>query len=106
MGLKKSDLSSKCHVQIVSTSHSKVLVGIQERTALNQLKPNQARLIENSSKIKSNGYFCFTLANDSDEVITHGRMFAHDIGISEDPVTGYANGPLGAYLVEHPLVSI
>jgi PhzF family phenazine biosynthesis protein len=28
-------------------------------------------------------------------------MFAPAIGIAEDPVTGNANGPLGAYLVRH-----
>ena len=37
-------------------------------------------------------------------VLTHGRMFAPAIGITEDPVTGNANGPLGAYLVKHNLV--
>jgi PhzF family phenazine biosynthesis protein len=31
-------------------------------------------------------------------------MFAPAIGINEDPVTGNANGPLGAYLVHHQLV--
>ncbi|MBU2701253.1 PhzF family phenazine biosynthesis protein [Sporomusaceae bacterium BoRhaA] len=31
-------------------------------------------------------------------------MFAPAIGIAEDPVTGNANGPLGAYLVKHQLV--
>jgi PhzF family phenazine biosynthesis protein len=32
-------------------------------------------------------------------------MFAPAIGIGEDPVTGNANGPLGAYLVRHRLAS-
>lgn len=32
-------------------------------------------------------------------------MFAPAIGIAEDPVTGNANGPLGAYLVKHGLVN-
>lgn len=31
-------------------------------------------------------------------------MFAPAIGINEDPVTGNANGPLGAYLVYYNLV--
>jgi PhzF family phenazine biosynthesis protein len=30
-------------------------------------------------------------------------MFAPAIGINEDPVTGNANGPLGAYLVKYNL---
>ena len=33
-------------------------------------------------------------------------MFAPAIGIAEDPVTGNANGPLGAYLVRHQLVPL
>ena len=32
-------------------------------------------------------------------------MFAPAIGINEDPVTGNANGPLGAYLVHYNLVN-
>ena len=31
-------------------------------------------------------------------------MFAPAIGIPEDPVTGNANGPLGAYLVHYGIV--
>ena len=31
-------------------------------------------------------------------------MFAPAIGIAEDPVTGNANGPLGAYLVYHHIL--
>ena len=33
-------------------------------------------------------------------------MFAPAIGVPEDPVTGNANGPLGAYLVEHGLATL
>lgn len=33
-------------------------------------------------------------------------MFAPAIGIDEDPVTGNANGPLGAYLVRHRVVEV
>ena len=33
-------------------------------------------------------------------------MFSPAIGISEDPVTGNANGPLGAYLTEYGKIEI
>jgi len=33
-------------------------------------------------------------------------MFAHGVGIDEDPATGAAQGPLGAYLVVHDLVQV
>jgi trans-2,3-dihydro-3-hydroxyanthranilate isomerase len=31
-------------------------------------------------------------------------MFAPEMGISEDPATGIASGPLGCYLVRHKIV--
>ena len=51
-----------------------------------------------SADVGCGGYYVFTL-NPEDDVLVHGRMFAPAIGISEDPVTGNANGPLGIYLV-------
>jgi len=104
LGLKLADLDERCPVQIVSTGHSKVLIGIGDRSTLNSLKPNLTRLAEISGQIKCNGYFVFTLDLDAEDVLAHGRMFAPAIGIPEDPVTGNANGPLGAYLVQHQLV--
>jgi trans-2,3-dihydro-3-hydroxyanthranilate isomerase len=35
----------------------------------------------------------------------HGRMFAPDIGVPEDPATGSANGPLGCYCVKHKITN-
>jgi trans-2,3-dihydro-3-hydroxyanthranilate isomerase len=36
----------------------------------------------------------------------YSRMFAPEFGITEDPATGIASGPLGAYLVHHGLVAL
>ena len=104
LGLSERDLDQRCPIQIVSTGHSKVLIGIDHLDTLNSLKPDLTRLAELSQAIGCNGYFVFTMASDSDDILTHGRMFAPAIGIPEDPVTGNANGPLGAYLVKHQLV--
>jgi PhzF family phenazine biosynthesis protein len=105
LGLKEDALDERCPVQIVSTGHSKLLVGIRSRETLNSLKPDLARLVEMSGRIDCNGYFVFTLDSDTSDVLAHGRMFAPAIGIPEDPVTGNANGPLGAYLVAHRLAA-
>jgi PhzF family phenazine biosynthesis protein len=58
-----------------------------------------------SKEIKCNGYFVFTFDTNEKGILTKGRMFAPAIGINEDPVTGNANGPLGAYLIQHKLVT-
>jgi PhzF family phenazine biosynthesis protein len=104
VGLVEADLDPRCPCEVVSTGHSKVLIGIRERTTLNRLDPDMTRLTEISRRIGCNGYFVFTLVADPDDVLSYGRMFAPAIGIPEDPVTGNANGPLGAYLVRHRLV--
>jgi trans-2,3-dihydro-3-hydroxyanthranilate isomerase len=36
----------------------------------------------------------------------YSRMFAPEFGITEDPATGIASGPLGAYLVHHGLLAV
>lgn len=106
LGLTETDLDERCPVQVVSTGHSKVLVGIRSRATLNALRPNLSRLTEISGQIGCNGYFVFTLGSATDDILTYGRMFAPAIGIPEDPVTGNANGPLGAYLARHRLVAV
>ncbi len=104
LNLSGSDLDGRCPIQIASTGHSKVMVGIESRETLNSLAPDLTRLANISGTIGCNGYFVFTFDSDSSDILTHGRMFAPAIGIPEDPVTGNANGPLGAYLVHHNIL--
>lgn len=103
-GMSSDDLDPRCPVQIVSTGHSKVLIGLKDRARMDSAEPDFDALASISKAIGCNGYFLFTLENGNESVSTHGRMFAPAIGIREDPVTGNANGPLGAYLVQHQLV--
>jgi PhzF family phenazine biosynthesis protein len=105
LGLDFSDLDGKCPVQIASTGHSKVMVGIKTRKKLNELTPNFNDLIDLSKQIDCKGYFVFTFDSDNKEIFTYGRMFAPAVGINEDPVTGNANGPLGAYLIQNKIVN-
>ncbi len=104
LGISKIEMDKNCPIQIVSTGHSKVMIGIKSIAKLNALKPNYSALADLSQIIKCNGYFVFTFDTGKSDILTCGRMFAPAIGINEDPVTGNANGPLGAYLVNHKLV--
>ncbi|MFV0574295.1 MAG: PhzF family isomerase [Vibrio sp.] len=108
LGIKESDFAD-WPIQIVSTGHSKVMVPLrpenaQSRDILDGLKPNNEKLSAISAEIGCNGFFPFVLEGTRQEPVTYGRMFAPAIGIDEDPVTGNANGPAGAYLVHHDLI--
>jgi len=105
LGLQKSDLDERCPIQIASTGHSKVMIGIKSREKLNTLSPSYNDLAQLSKEINCNGYFVFTFDSNDQDILTYGRMFAPAIGINEDPVTGNANGPLGGYLVQNNLVN-
>lgn len=105
INISEDDLLESYPIQIVSTGHSKVMVGIKNIETLNKMNPNYDALSTLSGVINCNGYYVFTVDSQDSDILVHGRMFAPAIGINEDPVTGNANGPLGAYLVHHKLVN-
>jgi PhzF family phenazine biosynthesis protein len=106
LGLDKSDLDVKCPIQIASTGHSKVMVGIKSREKLNKITPNFYDLTDISRQIKCNGYFVFTFDSSDNNIMTYSRMFAPAIGINEDPVTGNAHGSLGGYLIQNRIIEV
>ncbi|MDC5086675.1 PhzF family isomerase [Acinetobacter baumannii] len=103
LGVSESDFAD-LPIQVVTTGHSKVMVPMLSRNKLDELIPNNEKLKAISAEIGCNGFFPFVLEGSRQEPITYGRMFAPAIGIKEDPVTGNANGPAGAYLVHHDLI--
>lgn len=105
LGLDNSEIDVRCPIQIASTGHSKVMIGIKSRIKLNDLTPNYNDLTVLSKQINCNGYFVFTFETDNKNILTYGRMFAPSIGINEDPVTGNANGPLGGYLIQNKIIN-
>ena len=105
LGLCRDVLAPGCPIEIASTGHSKVMIGIIRKDTLDHLAPDMNELSTISRDIGCNGFFVFTLDSPDPNILTCGRMFAPAIGIHEDPVTGNANGPLGAYLVHHGLLT-
>ena len=98
LGLNKEDLTGE--IEVVDTGNPKIMVPIKSKELLNSLKPNMLAL----SELPYPGTYVFWKDLDHPEIQAHGRMFAPALGIPEDPVTGNANGPLGAYLNKHMLI--
>lgn len=104
LGLSEDNLLENYPIEIASTGNGKVMIGIKSKEVLNALHPNLRELTEISKLIHCNGYFVFCVDDQNDQFSTDGRMFAPISGIDEDPVTGNANAPLGAYLIKNKLV--
>jgi len=104
LGIGATDLADM-PIQVVSTGHSKVMVPLTSCNLLNGLAPDMALLADLSRQIDCNGFFPFVVDNGV-QFCTRGRMFAPVIGINEDPVTGNANGPAGAYLHHYGVIGL
>jgi len=103
LGISEQQRNLNCPMAIASTGAPKVMIAIDNQETLDNLTPDLEALKTITPKISCNGYFVFTVNPDQNELI-HGRMFSPANGINEDPVTGNANGPLGAYLIKYNLV--
>ncbi|MBL3530807.1 PhzF family isomerase [Companilactobacillus zhachilii] len=105
LGLTPDQRNQKFPMAIASTGAAKVMIAIDSESTLDNLKPDLEALKSITPDINCNGYYVFVVTPDEEHLI-HGRMFSPASGINEDPVTGNANGPLGAYLVKYNLVKI
>ena len=104
LGVEKEDRDPRCPVQWVDTGNPKWIVGVASRGVLDGLRPDARALLEFHRQRPSGGVFVFCFGGDDPGIATHARMFAPQLGIPEDPVTGNGNGPLGAYLARHRLL--
>jgi PhzF family phenazine biosynthesis protein len=77
------------------------MVPLPDLETIGRLRPNVARLDALLQSCGALGCFVFCLQTTAADVFAHARMFAPGAGVPEDPATGSAVGPLGAYLVVH-----
>jgi trans-2,3-dihydro-3-hydroxyanthranilate isomerase len=83
---------------IVATDY--LFVPVRRLHTLFEMTPNFTMMSQFLSHRHLAGICVFSTETVERGSALHSRFFAPTIGISEDPVTGSANGPLGAYLVE------
>jgi len=107
LGLPETVLASpELPVQVVSCGVPYLLVPLATRLAVDQATSNSG-LLESyfrESAIDASGVYLFSQEPADDRATVYSRMFAPGVGISEDPATGSASGPLGCYLVRHNVV--
>jgi trans-2,3-dihydro-3-hydroxyanthranilate isomerase len=101
LSLEQSDLDERHPIQTVSTGLPAILIPLENLDALKRCRLDRERYRELAEVAGSPNLYAFCpepheAAND-----LAARMFADDLGVSEDPATGSAAGCLAAYLAEH-----
>lgn len=84
-----------------------VYVPLATRAAVDACAPDGAAVHRLSSAFPEGavGVFVFSAERVGDGVTVYSRMFAPEAGVTEDPATGGASGPLAGYLVRHGVVT-
>jgi trans-2,3-dihydro-3-hydroxyanthranilate isomerase len=100
LGLAAGDLVAEVPAQVVATGAGHLLVPLVDRAAVDRAAPDARRLAAVLAQVGGEGCYLYSLdpVNAADAV-AYTRFFNPTMGISEDPATGTAAGPLLALLV-------
>jgi trans-2,3-dihydro-3-hydroxyanthranilate isomerase len=102
IGVDPGDLVPHLPAQEVSCGLPYLFVPLVSRAAVDAVtidRKNAARLYRESG-LEERAIFFFTTEGTGKETV-YSRMLAPGFGITEDPATGSASGPLGCYLLHH-----
>jgi trans-2,3-dihydro-3-hydroxyanthranilate isomerase len=99
IGLKESDVIDDVPAQVASTGAPFVFVALRDAHAVDAAISERTRLRAVLQKQNADGVFIFAVAGKNR---LYSRMFS--LTIAEDPATGGASGPLGAFAVKYGLV--
>jgi trans-2,3-dihydro-3-hydroxyanthranilate isomerase len=106
LGLTEADLLPGAPVCTGSTGNAFLFIPLRDREVVDRARLDVPALLAAQGEGPNVGVFVFAPDPDPEAYRVYSRMFApHTSGIPEDPATGSASGPLGAYLVERGLVA-
>ncbi len=103
IGLSVEDLHPERPVQTVWAGLAHAIVPVRDVAALRRAERREALVGDVVRRAGAEALYLF--AEDEEGSVT-ARMFDWELGVGEDPATGSAAGPLGAYLAEHGLAGM
>lgn len=106
LSLTETDLHPDYPIQGVSSGVPFLYIPIRNLEAIGRIKLRLdiwERLLKGDSHPQ---VMVLTPETQFANASVHTRMFSPPMGIAEDPATGAASGPLGAYVVEHGMVAL
>ena len=105
LSLTSKDLDSRFPAQTVSSGLPFLFIPVRSLDAMRSINFRTDIWERHFSKDPATqNIFVFTTETHERQSTVHCRMFAPGMGVAEDPATGAAGGPLGAYLVAYGVV--
>jgi trans-2,3-dihydro-3-hydroxyanthranilate isomerase len=101
LGLSADDLAADLPIERGSAGVPYVYIPLRSLEALGRARPGAGVAQALHDVDPHVGAYLFTLEGVPAGVTARSRMFAPEVGVSEDAATGSAAGPFGVYLVRH-----
>ena len=101
LNLEPDEIDPKFPIQEVSTGVPFIIVPLKTLASLKKAQVNLDKYFELVDTMEAKEILIFCPETYSDLNDLSVRVFAHSLGIPEDPATGSANGCLAGYLVEY-----
>ncbi|CAN5722545.1 PhzF family phenazine biosynthesis protein [soil metagenome] len=113
VGITEADFVDGLPIEVVSCGVPFLFVPVTTRTAVDRIAIERRALLNvfRGVGLAELPVFFFTtdrsasaISGNASDATIYSRMLAPGFGISEDPATGGASGPLGSYLLYHGVV--
>jgi trans-2,3-dihydro-3-hydroxyanthranilate isomerase len=102
LGIPEDRLAARIPCELLSAGNPSIFVAVDSPATVDQARVDTA-IFDRLVKDRSTPTCVFVFAPT--EAGAYSRMFAHQLGISEDPATGSVTGPLAFFMMKHGLVS-
>jgi trans-2,3-dihydro-3-hydroxyanthranilate isomerase len=102
--LESTDISDESPMQWVSTGFRYLIVRVKDLEAIKAAVPSPNEIVNGLSGELSQEIVIFSTETLHEDSSVHARMFAPAFGVLEDPATGSAAGPLGAYVMKYDIL--
>jgi trans-2,3-dihydro-3-hydroxyanthranilate isomerase len=100
LDLREWDLLADIAPQVYSAGNPTLFVPVTDRETVDRARVDAPALVELEEQIgESIGLLVFAASPSG----AYSRFFAPELGVTEDPATGSATGPLAAYMMDHAL---
>ena len=104
VNLPVSAISTQYPMQYVSTGTPFLIIPLTSLKALQQAQPNSSLILQTLKNQLTTKIVLLCTETVNPDSAVHVRMFAPDVGVIEDPATGSAAGPIGAYVEQYNLL--
>jgi trans-2,3-dihydro-3-hydroxyanthranilate isomerase len=104
IGIAAADIRDDLPIQVVSTGFPFVFVPLRTLEAVGRCEPSKALIAALFEPAELRPLIYVFVAEQSVEFSVRSRMFAPHDGIAEDPATGSAAAPFGAYAATYGMI--